>query len=135
MKGMGIILGFMAIVFLFSRIHFGLQWQDNKDVKTLKFDYDGAVKYCEDLSLDWHDDWRLPTVKELQTIVDINIKNRPIKSSFKYLAFQGRYWTSNTFAWDEVSYAWSINFYDGDISREYKSDEFFVRCVRGDGEY
>ncbi len=134
MKGMGIILGFMAIVFLFSRIHLGLQWQDNIDVTIVTRDYDGAVKYCEDLSLDWHDDWRLPTIKELQTIVDINRTYYPIKSSFDNLAFQGSYWTSNTFAWDEVSYAWAVNFYDGNIGRKYKSDEFYVRCVRGEGK-
>jgi len=33
-------------------------------------DWAGALKYCEDLKLAGYDDWRLPNIKELQSIVD-----------------------------------------------------------------
>ncbi len=33
-------------------------------------DWQGALAWCEDLELAGHDDWRLPSAKELQTLVD-----------------------------------------------------------------
>ena len=32
--------------------------------------WEQALSYCENLSLGGRDDWRLPTAKELQSIVD-----------------------------------------------------------------
>ena len=50
----------------------GLMWQkangENQD--GYQFDWRNALNYCEELSLAGHDDWRLPDVKELHSIVD-----------------------------------------------------------------
>lgn len=46
----------------------GLMWQTTDDGTTR--DWEEALAYCEDLSFAGHDDWRLPTVKELQSLVD-----------------------------------------------------------------
>jgi hypothetical protein len=46
----------------------GLMWQQNDDGNT--YDWENALSYAENLSLAEHDDWRLPTAKELQSIVD-----------------------------------------------------------------
>lgn len=46
----------------------GLMWQMRDDGQTR--DWEDALEYAEDLELAGHDDWRLPNVKELQSIVD-----------------------------------------------------------------
>jgi hypothetical protein len=46
----------------------GLMWQQADSGAT--YNWDGALAYCNDLSLAGHDDWRLPNAKELQSIVD-----------------------------------------------------------------
>ncbi len=46
----------------------GLTWQQADSGRT--FDWPGALQYAEALTLGGHDDWRLPDVKELQSIVD-----------------------------------------------------------------
>lgn len=46
----------------------GLIWQKEDSQKGV--DWRGALKYCEELSLSGHSDWRLPDAKELQSIVD-----------------------------------------------------------------
>ena len=46
----------------------GLMWQGADSGAT--YNWDGALGYCNDLSLAGHDDWRLPNAKELQSIVD-----------------------------------------------------------------
>lgn len=46
----------------------GLMWQMMDDGSTR--DWKEALEYCEGLELAGYDDWRLPNVKELQSIVD-----------------------------------------------------------------
>jgi hypothetical protein len=46
----------------------GLLWQQADDGETR--DWEHALGYCENLVLAGRDDWRLPSVKELQSIVD-----------------------------------------------------------------
>lgn len=46
----------------------GLQWQ--RDDSGAGMNWADALAYCENLSLGGYDDWRLPNVKELQSIVD-----------------------------------------------------------------
>ncbi|MHC4135687.1 MAG: Lcl C-terminal domain-containing protein, partial [Planctomycetota bacterium] len=46
----------------------GLIWQKADSAQTM--DWKHALAYAEKLSLAGHDDWRLPDVKELQSIVD-----------------------------------------------------------------
>ncbi len=51
----------------------GLMWQQangEENPGDYQFDWRNALSYCEDLSLAGYDDWRLPDVKELQSIVD-----------------------------------------------------------------
>ena len=70
-----------------------LQWQDDSTVTSNAQNWDSAVAYCDNLTLDNYSDWRLPTLTELQTIVDIN--NHPTrKTGFQY-AVGSIYWTSD----------------------------------------
>ncbi|NDV25251.1 DUF1566 domain-containing protein [Desulfovibrio sp. JC010] len=46
----------------------GLIWQKQDSVK--KLNWEEALSYCENLNYAGRDDWRLPSVKELQSIVD-----------------------------------------------------------------
>ncbi|MCP4416885.1 MAG: DUF1566 domain-containing protein [Chloroflexi bacterium] len=46
----------------------GLSWTQNDNGAAI--DWNGALNYCESLSLDGSDAWRLPNIKELHSIVD-----------------------------------------------------------------
>jgi len=107
-----------------------LVWQDSDEAKTVQKDWQGAKSYCENLILGGKDDWRLPNIKELQSIVDIKEYKPAIKKEFKNLS-EGYYWSSS----QDVSTpnnAWNVGFRYGDTSTDIMINEFYVRCVRED---
>ncbi|MBD3817235.1 MAG: DUF1566 domain-containing protein, partial [Halothiobacillus sp.] len=48
----------------------GLSWHDDADASSYQATWQGAIDYCEALTLGGYDDWRLPNINELYTIVD-----------------------------------------------------------------
>lgn len=110
-----------------------LIWQDNTDVadKTKKKNWGKAINYCKNLSLGGYKDWRLPSKKELLTIVDKSYDRVPtISGAFKNFT-SNSYWSSTTDA-SNTSYAWDVHFYIGYTGKDNrKSKNYYVRCVRG----
>ena len=107
----------------------GLIWQDNKDVAQITFNYNEAMDYCNALKVDSYEDWRLPTLKEFYTIVDLT-QNRPaLKNGFE-VRDDGKYWTSTPFAKNPKKEAWYINMSYGEAEAYNMSRIYHVRCVR-----
>jgi hypothetical protein len=104
----------------------GLVFEDKKDIQYLS--WNDAIKYCGDLKLNGHNDWRLPNRKELTTIVDKNREDISIKSSFENVE-PSSYWSSSTYASNDNS-AWVVYFSNGYLSNSYKGYGEYVRCVR-----
>jgi hypothetical protein len=48
-----------------------LIWQDTPDIINRQFQWGEGVKYCSELNLDEKRDWRLPTINEILTIVNL----------------------------------------------------------------
>ena len=110
----------------------GLQWQDDRDAKTVKKNWQEAIEYCADLTLGGHSDWRLPTIAELRSIVDKGRHKPAIDPTFQNVGsddWWSLYWSSTTYAYDSSS-AWFVFFNDGSASSGSKGNSVFVRCVR-----
>jgi hypothetical protein len=77
-------------------------------------------------------DWRLPTVKELSTLVNAGIPcpGPTIDAAWFPLTVSSSYWSS-TYCADSGGYAWEVSFNVGDISSPPKSVSYYVRGVRG----
>lgn len=108
----------------------GLTWQDNAQVKNTQMNYDDAMSYCSDLVLDGYDDWRLPSIVELESLVDLKRYYPAIKKVIKNVSTSGSYWSSTSFTSDS-SEAWLIGFKSGNSNYINKSVKLYVRCVRG----
>ena len=55
----------------------GLMWQQ----ETIgPMTWEETLSYCEDLQLSGYDDWRLPSINELHSIVDYSVINPSIDS-------------------------------------------------------
>lgn len=75
-------------------------------------------------------DWRMPTLRELQTLVLSDGSNQSIDPSYFPNTERSPYWTSSTYAPDPTRawYIWSS--YDGHYSADGKSYGEYVRLVR-----
>ena len=111
-----------------------LQWQDEypKNFNIVKLTtWTKAIDYCESLILNKHDDWRLPNINELTSLVDDNKINPSINVVFKN-SVSDIYWSSTTYL-ENSNYAFQVNFQYGSQYISPKSNNRYVRCVR-DGQ-
>ena len=102
----------------------GLMWA----VETLpRMTQEKAFEAAKASTLSGHSDWRVPTVRELQSIVDHSRSNPACALVFR--AKSAGYWTSTDYA-PVPAYAWLVNFDDGVTYVGYKYRNVFVRLVR-----
>ena len=106
-----------------------LMWQDDSSVNNQKMDWYDANKFCLKLELQGYHNWRLPSIKELQKIVDISKSDPAIKRGFKNISSNPAYWssTSNVI---KRNYAWYVYFKFGLTHYYKKNKKYYVRCVR-----
>ena len=111
----------------------GLIWQQGEPgVMT----WDSALSYCENLRLpdnsSGNTDWRLPNIKELESLTDDTRYRPAIDTTFFPTAYASHYWSSTTGA-DDPYYAWVVLFSGGHVYGRNKHYFYgsYVRCVRG----
>ncbi len=104
----------------------GLMWQQADD--GVARNWVDAVNYCKNLNLGNSTTWRLPSSRELSTIVDSGQNNPAINPSFSCSGI--RYWSSTSY-FAEPSVAWAYSFKAGDFEYRSKSILTNVRCVSG----
>jgi len=108
----------------------GLIWQDNQAVAQNEMMQEEAIAYCQKLKLDGFEDWRLPTLKEAYTIVDLTQERPALKKGFE-IRNDERFWTSTPFAKNPGKEAWRISMSYGEAEPYKKNRSYHVRCVRG----
>ena len=135
----------------------GLMWEvksnydsigdfDNPNDADNMYHWQGALELCENLILnndgEWtigtpnssgakYDDWRLPNLRELQSLVDYSKVNPTIDTDcFPNTWSSSMYWSSTTFV-NTLAEAWGIGFYYGYSLESAKSTPSYIRAVRG----
>ncbi|MDH3348520.1 MAG: DUF1566 domain-containing protein [Desulfobulbaceae bacterium] len=89
-----------------------------------------SLKYCNNTRVGGYDDWRLPSVKELASLVD-ETKHEPSIDSDAFIgARSAPYWSSTTNQ-KYFDFAWVIDFANGFEYGGQKDRRYFVRPVRG----
>ena len=117
-----------------------LEWQyntadiNNDNRITMEFtggdriSHNSAINYCAGLFFAGKSDWRLPTIRELESLVHYGAHHPAINRDF-FDASPSEYWTTNLDS-NDLSFAWLINFEYGYNRTNSKALPFLVRCVR-----
>jgi hypothetical protein len=116
----------------------GLMWQKlevlDENGAVCKMTWKEALAYCEGLELAGHRDWRLPNIKELQSIVDYQAYDPSIDTTIFPRTESYAYWSATTYA-DDTDNAFNVYFGNGHAGGQYagdnKSINSCVRAVRG----
>lgn len=77
-----------------------------------------------------HSDWRLPSIRELQTLVELGREKPAIDTAIFPATPSSDFWSGSPNA-SKSSYAWGVYFSDGYASNGDRSYDSHVRLVRG----
>ncbi len=106
----------------------GLIWQKSASTNTMT--WEDALNFCNTFNLAGKADWRLPNVRELQSLNDVSRVN----PSFNNTVFQnlttGDYWSS-TSLYKTPTKAWDINLGYGIVTQHDKTLSEHILLVRG----
>jgi len=109
----------------------GLMWQQSGPDQ--KMTWEEALEYCETLNMEGYNDWRLPNVKELQSISTYLFVQPAVESSIFPDVESEPYWASTTMLEPEnSSKAWMTDFRFGIVSYKEKTEYQNVMAVRND---
>ncbi len=93
-----------------SDLSTGLMWMKQKPTASLK--WEDAIKYCEDLSYAGYDDWRLPNIKQLASILNLSASNHFLRNNSP-----GSCWSSTYYQYyAHINSAWVGGFSPGAVS-------------------
>lgn len=100
-----------------------LMWQDNELIRSAQYvlTWERAIQTCEDLNFAGFDDWRLPNVNELNSIVN----NPAIKNGYN----EAYAWSSTTDAQSKIN-VWTYRLNGVYQDWNVKTYEHSFRCVR-----
>ena len=97
-----------------------LTWQSNPSSQ--KFNWSDAQNYCNNLNYGGHNDWRLPNIYELKSLVDYT-KNPAIATTLININNTNYYWSSSKNI-NNSSGAWGVGF-------KYGSDDWSNESLKG----
>jgi hypothetical protein len=88
-----------------------------------------AVSYCKNLIINGNASFRVPSVNELQTLVDETNPELAIDSEVFVDAVADGYWSTSLLA-DDAESAWFVDFSDGFSETTALTTPTYGRCVR-----
>jgi len=108
-----------------------LVWQKVPNPTALTWEQ--AISYAEGLTLANASDWRLPNIKELQSLNDETLVNPSVNTTYFPNIGSRNYWSSTTLLPNpsNLTSAWYWNTQYGITTYDIKTNSNYVLCVRG----
>jgi hypothetical protein len=115
----------------------GLMWAKDANLNNGKMTWNDAIDYANNLSLGSdgcglsYTDWRLPNVRELQTLIDYSNHGPSLPSGHPFSNVQSSYyWSSTANAFNTTTTAWYVYMNVGNVNYNGKTVSTYVWPVR-----
>lgn len=95
----------------------GLMWMKNANIKG-KLTFEDALKFCDSFSTGGFNDWRLPTINELDSLIHYGAFAPALTTSHPFMNVQNAYYWSSTSFHDYYTHVFITSFHKGDASFE-----------------
>ena len=105
-----------------------LIWEDTQHATEEKVTQKEAKAYCEALKMGSFENWRIPTLSELLSIVDYTRYDPAILKEFKHVDNDTLYWSSSPYSGNANAF-WGVKFEDGATEDASETYNRYVRCV------
>ena len=92
--------------------------------------WDTALNHCETLTFAGYSDWRLPNRHELQSLADYRFIHPASDPALIPGLESSGHWSSSTYA-IATGHAWNVNMEHGGVYYPQKSENHYIRAVRG----
>ncbi len=98
--------------------------------------WSSAYIYCKGLILGSRNDWRLPNINELESIIDYSKPSNPTIDTTAFPNTKSSYWSSTRYA-QNTNYVYYVDFTIGQVSFingllfTNQQNYHYVRCVTG----
>ena len=110
----------------------GLIWTKNSLQIPNGMLWPDALTACNDLFFAGYDDWRLPNLRELHSLIDYGHYSPALPADHPFTNVQDYfYWSSTTPLFFSTTDAWAVRLGDGWVFYTVHEYPFFVWCVRG----
>ena len=106
----------------------GLMWKQVATTDSITWEQ--ALIDAEGLSYAGYNDWRMPNIKELQSINDETLINPSVNTNFFTLTGAKRYWSSTTLP-NQTTKAWYFDTQFGITTYAFKTSRQYLLYVRG----
>lgn len=106
----------------------GLAWQKIPYADTLTWEQ--ALTYADSLTLAGKSDWRLPNIRELQSIADLTAISPSVNTNYFSVSGNKKFWSSTTLP-NQTTKAWYLDTHYGITTYDLKTSKDYVLCVRG----
>ncbi|MDA8100270.1 MAG: DUF1566 domain-containing protein [Nitrospiraceae bacterium] len=104
----------------------GLIWLKDANIASLPVPYEGAKQYLSDMNSGRRpnfgfSDWRLPTINEIETLVDKASYYPALPMAHPFSNVQNHFYWSSSTGRDIVDYVWIVDMASGDMTMDYVS--------------
>ncbi len=109
-----------------------LIWQKTPAADSLS--WINALLYADTLSFAGITEWRLPNIKELQSINNEKLSNPSVDTNYFKVINNKKFWSSTTLP-NQIAEAWYLNNRFGITSYDLKTNKDYVICVSSGASY
>lgn len=115
---------------MWMRCSLGQEWSGGSCIEeAIIYNWQSALQAAEGYTFADYSDWRVPNIKELESIVEYSCIDTAINATIFPATRSGYYWTSSSFGAYNFG-AWSVSFIYGQDENSRKSSALSVRLVR-----